>query len=73
MLASESHQGFFITLEGIEGVGKSTCLKFIQHYLKQKKIVTISTREPGGTPFAEAIRKLVLSPHQEIVCKNAEL
>ncbi len=73
MLAPESHQGFFITLEGIEGVGKSTCLKFIQHYLKLKKIVTISTREPGGTPFAEAIRKLVLSPHQEIVCNDAEL
>lgn len=66
-------KGLFITLEGIEGVGKSTCLRFIQSYLKQKKITHVSTREPGGTPFAEAIRKLVLTPHQEIVCSDTEL
>ena len=73
MLAPETHKGLFITLEGIEGVGKSTCLKFIEQYLKQQNIITVSTREPGGTPFAEAIRRLLLSSHQEIVSNDAEL
>ena len=73
MPTAKSNKGFFITLEGIEGVGKSTCLKFIQHYLNQQNIITVTTREPGGTPFGEAVRKLVLSPHQEIVCNDAEL
>ncbi len=73
MLAPETHKGLFITLEGIEGVGKSTCSKFIQTSLKQKKSMTLATREPGGTPFAEAIRKLLLTPQQEIVCNDAEL
>ncbi len=73
MIIPNSQKGLFITLEGIEGVGKSTCLKFIQSYLKRKQIPHITTREPGGTPFAEAIRKLLLSSYQEIVCNDAEL
>lgn len=68
-----NHYGFFITLEGIEGVGKSTCLKFLQHYLSKRNINPVITREPGGTPIAEAIRKVLLSPHQEPVCHDTEL
>ncbi len=54
--------GRFITLEGIEGVGKSTQLAFVRDYLKQKNKVVTVTREPGGSLIAEAIRKLVLAP-----------
>ncbi|OJA00787.1 dTMP kinase [Rickettsiella grylli] len=50
----------FITLEGIEGVGKSTQLKFVAGYLQQAHIPLTITREPGGTPIAEAIRSLLL-------------
>ncbi|MES2997799.1 MAG: dTMP kinase [Pseudomonadota bacterium] len=54
--------GRFITLEGIEGVGKSTQLVFVSDYLKEKNISVTITREPGGTLISEAIRKLVLAP-----------
>lgn len=52
--------GRFITLEGIEGAGKSTLAKFVLAYLAQRQIPGRLTREPGGTPLAERIRQLVL-------------
>ena len=51
----------FITLEGTEGVGKSTALAYIQSYLAQHQVPFVTTREPGGTPLAEKIRTLLLS------------
>ncbi len=52
--------GRFITLEGIEGAGKSTVAKFVLAYLSRRQIPGRLTREPGGTPLAERIRQLVL-------------
>ncbi|MBP1151882.1 MULTISPECIES: dTMP kinase [Methylocaldum] len=53
-------RGKFITLEGGEGVGKTTNLEFIRDYLQRRGIRFLVTREPGGTPIGEAIRRLVI-------------
>lgn len=57
--------GVFITVEGIEGAGKSTNLAFIQDYLKVAGRHVLMTREPGGTTLGEAIRELVLQWHEQ--------
>lgn len=64
--------GRFITLEGAEGVGKSTSLDFVHGYLADHGIDALVTREPGGTPLAEEIRQLVLAPRDEAVDAVAE-
>jgi len=66
-------KGFFLVLEGGEGVGKTTNLQFIQQTLEQFQIAFQSSREPGGTPLAESIRALVLEKHAEPVSAVAEL
>lgn len=72
-MIKESRRGQFITIEGIEGVGKSTLINHLQKYLHQKTIPLLVTREPGGTPIAEEIRQLILSPHLESLCQETEL
>ena len=52
--------GCFITLEGIDGAGKSTHLAFIAAWLKARGIDPLVTREPGGTPLGEKLRELLL-------------
>ena len=54
--------GKFITVEGIEGVGKSTNINHIRDLLETAGIDVVITREPGGTPVGEAIRGLLLDP-----------
>jgi dTMP kinase len=55
-------KGMFITVEGIEGVGKSTNMEYIRRQLQAAGRDVLVTREPGGTPLAEAIRGLLLDP-----------
>jgi dTMP kinase len=66
-------RGKFITLEGGEGVGKTTNLHFIKDYIEEHSIPVVVTREPGGTPLAEKIRQLLLDNDSEAVSETAEL
>ncbi len=66
-------KGKFITVEGIEGVGKTTNIKFIQQQLLVAGRDVIVTREPGGTPLGEAIRGLLLDPEFTGMDSNCEL
>lgn len=66
-------RGRFITLEGGEGVGKSTNLTFVVGWLRDQGIEVVETREPGGTPRAETIRQLLLADGDEPLDSDAEL
>ena len=61
----QTPRGLFITIEGVEGVGKSTNIDVIKDYLTDKKIDFVVTREPGGTFLAEKIRELLVETHIE--------
>tara|TARA_B100001059_G_C17761791_1_gene543282 strand:+ start:605 stop:1231 length:627 start_codon:yes stop_codon:yes gene_type:complete len=66
-------KGKLITIEGVEGVGKSTNIKFISSYMESKNIKYLCTREPGGTVNAEKIRDILLHSEEEKVPEIAEL
>jgi dTMP kinase len=66
-------RGKFITLEGGEGVGKTTNVPFIKNYLQNLNIPVVVTREPGGTQLAEKIRDLLLHSNGEVVTSHAEI
>ena len=65
--------GKFISIEGIEGAGKSTQLDFIQRYLTRQGIQLTVTREPGGTELGEQIRTLLLTPTTTGMAVDTEL
>lgn len=73
MQADSLKPGLFITVEGVEGAGKSTNLSLIVDCLEQSGIEVVCTREPGGTPFAESVRELLLAPREESVDEVTEL
>jgi dTMP kinase len=65
--------GRFITFEGGEGAGKTTQLKRAADWLRTRGIETVVTREPGGTPQAEALRRILLTRDAEPMPASAEL
>lgn len=65
--------GKFITVEGIEGVGKSTNIAFLRAALESRGHTVMTTREPGGTPLAERIRELLVEHGDEPMPDIAEL
>jgi dTMP kinase len=66
-------RGKFITVEGVEGVGKSTNVDFLAAAIKAQGFDVICTREPGGTPMAERIRQMLLEHGEEPLPDIAEL
>ena len=66
-------QGKFLTVEGVEGGGKSTNIQYIADFLENKNIPFIVTREPGGTEISEAIRHLLLSSDLPAMHSDTEL
>lgn len=66
-------KGKFITIEGTEGVGKSTNIAFIQDWLVKQGLDVVMTREPGGTPLAEELRQILLAKRDEAFDPSAEL
>lgn len=65
-------RGRFITLEGIEGAGKSTVAAALSEALRARGVPVRQTREPGGTPLAERLRELVLTRGTEVLSPEGE-
>ena len=66
-------KGRFITIEGVEGVGKSTNISYIERFLEARDIEFVSTREPGGTALAERIRDVLLDKAESSMDPMTEL
>ena len=66
-------EGVFITVEGIEGSGKSTQTRLLVGYLRGMELCVTETREPGGTEIGETIRRILLSPSGEKISPETEL
>ncbi|MBK1649094.1 dTMP kinase [Rhabdochromatium marinum] len=71
--ADQPGRGRFITLEGIEGAGKSTQCDTLAAALRALEVPFLQTREPGGAPMAERIRALLLDPDSRALGATAEL
>lgn len=66
-------KGKFITIDGVEGAGKSTQIDLICSYLHQKGIEVVRTREPGGTAVGEKIRSVLLDVENQEMHSDTEL
>jgi dTMP kinase len=66
-------QGVFITFEGIEGSGKSTQISRLLQYLTEQRRPVTLTREPGGTPIGDQVRRILLDPLNRLLDPTAEL
>ena len=69
---NQNKLGTFITLEGLDGVGKTTHIEFIKNYIEDHGFKTFLTREPGGTEVGEKLREILLF-YNETIHKNTEL
>ena len=67
------HKGIYITLEGIDGIGKTTHADLVAGFFRQKGKGVVLTREPGGTKIGESIRNLLLKKDDEELCPDTEL
>ncbi len=65
-------KGFFISFEGIDGCGKSTQIKMLCSYLRDRNIEFLIVREPGGTDISEQIRKILLHNHDHEISDRTE-
>jgi len=72
-MEQRTKRGRFITVEGTEGVGKSSNIAFIEQALQQAGIDVVSTREPGGTALGEEVRELLLDHRHNDMSVDAEL
>ena len=68
----ETERGLFLTLEGMDGCGKTTQRERIVEFLKQRGWEVTVTREPGGDPIAEKIRRIILDPKNTDMCDETE-
>ncbi len=66
-------KGLFITFEGTDGSGKTTQIKLLEHYLKQKSFEVVLSREPGGTRVSEIIRDIILDPQNKEIVPLTEM
>ena len=66
-------KNLFITLEGIEGAGKSTVIDFIENFITSSGYDVVKTREPGGTAIGEQIREILLNKYNDKLTDDTEL
>jgi dTMP kinase len=69
----ETRIGRFLTLEGLDGAGKSTHLSWLAGVVEAQGISVCMTREPGGTPLGETLRRLLLDPAQKLHAETETL